>query len=108
VSLLAVTDGPAGSVVRYTTPEGEAGRLSIPAFPRSQPPHDTNRAGEAYAATLVQTLLDHGWTPGVSDPALVRRAAERASAAAALVLDRTAFGFPSEAEIDNALAAGCV
>ena len=108
VSLLAVTHGPAGSVVRFTTPQGEAGRLELPAFPRRQPPRDTNRAGEAYAATLVSMLLDHGWTPGVSDPALVRRAAQRASAAAALVLDRPVFGFPTAAEVDAALRAGCV
>jgi ribokinase len=94
--------------VRYTTPEGEAGRVVVPAFPRRRPPRDTNRAGEAYASTFVSTLLAHGWAPGVSDPALVRRAAERAAAAAALVLDRTDFGFPSDAEVDAALAAGWV
>jgi sugar/nucleoside kinase (ribokinase family) len=108
VALLAVTDGPAGSVVRFTTPLGEAGRIEVPAFPRRHPPRDTNRAGEAYAATLVTALLDHGWTPSVSDPALVRRAAERASAAAALVLDQPLFGFPADAQIDAALRAGCV
>jgi sugar/nucleoside kinase (ribokinase family) len=108
VSLLAVTDGPRGGVLRFTTPRGEAGRLAVPAFPRSHPPRDTNRAGEAYAASLVSTLLDHGWSPGVNDPDLIRDAAHRASAAAALVLDRTAFGFPTCDEIDAALRAGYV
>ncbi len=108
VSILAVTDGPAGSSVRFTTPQGEAGRLTVPAFPRDRPPRDTNRAGEAYAATLVATLLDHGWraASGVVLEDLIRLAANRASVAAALVLDRVEFGFPSPAEIDAALGAG--
>jgi len=108
VSVLAVTDGPNGSTVRFTTPEGEAGRVEMPAFPRDRPPRDTNRAGEAYASTLLASLLDGGWSPGVADPSLVRRAAERASAAAALVLDRAGFGFPTADEIDAALRAGRV
>ncbi|MCA1686254.1 MAG: PfkB family carbohydrate kinase [Planctomycetia bacterium] len=106
VAILAVTDGPAGSVVRFTTPDGEAGRIEVPAFPRSRPPADTNRAGEAYASTLVSTLLDAGWSNGVADPALVRLAAGRASAAAALVIDRHRFGFPTVSEVDAAMLAG--
>jgi ribokinase len=108
VSLLVVTDGANGATLRFTDPTGEAVRLVVDAFPRSHPPRDTNRAGEAFAATLTATLLDHGWTAGVSDPNLVRLAAERALAASALVLDRTEFGFPSPAEIDAALRAGRV
>jgi sugar/nucleoside kinase (ribokinase family) len=106
VSILAVTDGANGSVIRYMTPEGEAGRLVVPAFPRVHPPRDTNRAGEGYASTLVTTLLEGGWTPGVSDPALVQSAGLRASVAAALVLDRLDFGFPTRAEVDVALQRG--
>ncbi len=84
--------------------------LRLSAFPRRQPPRDTNRAGESYAATLLSTLLDHGWdaASGIIDDDLVRTAASRASAAAALELDKTSFGFPSGAEIDAALAAGFV
>jgi ribokinase len=108
VSVLAVTDGPRGSEVRFTTPEGEAGRITVPAFPRSRPPVDTNRAGEAYAAALVATLLDAGWSSGVFDPAVVTRAAVRASAAAALVLDNPGFGFPDDPAIDRAVQAGRV
>ena len=108
VSLLSITDGPAGSELRFTTPEGEASRVVVPAFPRSRPPLDTNRAGEAYASTLLRTLLDRDWTPGVTDPALAGFAAARASAAAALVLDRPRFGFPSDEEIDAAMSAGRV
>jgi ribokinase len=106
VSILAITSGPRGSVVRFTTPEGEAGRVEVSAFPRAHPPRDTNRAGEAYAATLLRCLLDRGWEPGVAAPELVRTAAERASAAAALVLDRADFGFPTPDEIDAALREG--
>ena len=80
----------------------------MPAFPRQQPPRDTNRAGESYAATLLSTLLDHGWdaASGVVEDDLIRTAAQRASAAAALVLDRVDFGFPGDAEIDAAFAPG--
>ncbi len=108
VSLLAVTDGPAGASIRFTTPEGDPGRLAVPAFPRSRPPRDTNRAGEAFAATLIATLLGAGWSPGVTSPDLARVAAERAAAAAALVLDRADFGFPTPGEVDAALRAGRV
>jgi ribokinase len=108
LSVLAVTDGPNGSTVRFTDPSGEPVLLQQPAFPRSRPPRDTNRAGEAFASTLLATLLDGGWSPGVAEPPLVRRAAERAGAAAALVIDRPDFGFPGPREIDDALRAGRV
>jgi hypothetical protein len=108
LAVLAITDGPSGSLVRFTTPEGDPGRVRVSAFPRSRPPRDTNRAGEAYAATLVSTLLDHDWTSGVVEEPLARLAAERASAAAALVLDRGDFGFPDPSEIDAALREGRV
>jgi sugar/nucleoside kinase (ribokinase family) len=110
VSILIVTEGAAGSTVRFTTPQGEPGLLHVPAFPRTRPPRDTNRAGEAFAATLTAALLDAGWQAGsgVISQDLARSAAERASAAAALVIDRTSFGFPTGAEIDAALGKGCV
>jgi sugar/nucleoside kinase (ribokinase family) len=110
VSILVVTDGPDGSTVRYTTTGGEARRLLVPTFPRRRPPHDTNRAGESFAAALLSTLLDDGWdaASGVVDDALIGKAAQRASAAAALQLDRVDFGFPRDAEIDEALRIGYV
>jgi ribokinase len=108
VSILVVTDGPNGSTVRFTGPTGEPGRLMVPAFPRTRPPLDTNRAGESYASTLLATLLDHDWCPerGVVAPDLIGLAARRASAAAGLVLDRADFGFPSAGEIDAATGIG--
>jgi ribokinase len=108
LSILAVTAGPDGSTVYFTTPRGDPGRLHIPAFPRGRPPRDTNRAGEAFGATLIATLLDHGWSArsGVVEHGLMRLAAERAAAAAALVLDRTEFGFPDAHEVDEALRVG--
>jgi sugar/nucleoside kinase (ribokinase family) len=108
VSILVVTDGPHGATIRFTTPDGDAGRIEVPAFPRSHPPRDTNRAGESFASTLLATLLEAGWTPGVTSPDLIQLAAERASAAAALVLDRADFGFPTQGEIDEALRIGRV
>jgi hypothetical protein len=38
----------------------------------------------------------------------LRLSATRASAAAALALDRDRFGFPTSDEIERALSAGCV
>lgn len=108
VSILAVTDGPIGSVVGFRKPDGSRGEIRQPAYPRSRPPVDTNRAGEAFASTLVSALLDDGWSPGPADEAIVRRACLRASAASALVLDRADFGFPTPSEIDEALRAGIV
>jgi sugar/nucleoside kinase (ribokinase family) len=108
LSILVVTDGPHGATLRSTTPEGEAARLEIPAFPRTHPPLDTNRAGEAFASTLLTTLIDRGWTPGSTEPSLARLALDRASAAAALVIGRLDFGFPTAKEIDEAIRAGAV
>lgn len=106
VPVLAITDGSRGSLVRARSKDGGWDEVQVDAFPRSRPPRDTNRAGEAYAANLLTTLLDHGWTSGPVAGPLIRLAAERASAAAALVLDRLDFGFPSTEEIDAALRLG--
>jgi sugar/nucleoside kinase (ribokinase family) len=110
VPIVAVTDGPRGVVLEYTDPAGERRQLHIAAFPRSRPPRDTNRAGEAFAATLLATLLDGGWSGsarGVAE-SLLRTAAERASTAAALVLDRLEFGFPAPDVIAEAMRDGRV
>jgi ribokinase len=106
--LLAVTEGSRGATVRYRSADGHTRLLSGPAFPRARPPRDTNRAGEAFAATLLRSLLDAGWTPGHAKPKMIDAALLRASAASALVLDLTGFGFPSDEEIDRALRAGIV
>jgi ribokinase len=110
VSVLVVTEGPAGSSVRFTTPQGEPGIVRLPAFPRTRPPRDTNRAGESFAACLVNTLLSQGWNPAsaVADESLMRYAMLRAAAAAALVLDRVEFGFSDDEEIEAALRDGKV
>jgi ribokinase len=107
VSILVVTDGPAGSWARFTGTDGDSKTIQVPAFPRDRPPRDTNHAGEAFAATLVSTLLREGWdpAPGVALESLVRHAMLRASAAAALVLDRVDFGFPTLEDIEAALRA---
>jgi ribokinase len=105
VPIVAVTDGPRGSEIRFTSPSGESRRIQQPAFPRVRPPRDTNRAGEAFASTLIAALLDQGWTGAarVIDEDRIRSASERAAAAAALVLDRLDFGFPARDQIDAAL-----
>ena len=108
VSVVAITNGPNGSSVRYNNLAGQRIELEVPVFPRRRPPRDTNRAGEAYASTLVATLLAEGWDRGRLTPELVGHATRRASAAAALVLDLKHFGFPTVSEVDSALASGCV
>ena len=55
---------PNGASARFTKPDGDSGTLQVPAFPRDRPPRDTNRAGEAFAATLFD-LLAEGWEPGL-------------------------------------------
>jgi sugar/nucleoside kinase (ribokinase family) len=108
-SLLSITDGPRGATVVYLRHGGGRGEVTVPAFPRRSPPRDTNRAGEAFASTLVRTLLEGGWLPGArTDEATIRAAARRASAASALVLDIEGFGFPAPGAIDAALRAGIV
>jgi len=108
VSILAITDGPQGVMVRFTHPTGDPGRIVVPAFPRRRPPVDTNRAGEAFASTLLSTLIEQGWEPesGVIEEAMIRFATLRGSAAAGLVLDRAEFGFASAEEIDAAIRLG--
>ena len=110
VSILVVTEGSSGSLARFTTPQGEPGTVHVPAFPRDRPPQDTNHAGETFAATFITMLLAQRWQPasGVVAADLVRQAMVRASAAAALVLDRTDFGFPAPEAVDIALRAGRV
>jgi ribokinase len=105
-----VTDGPHGGKVHFHAPgDREKTVLNYDAFPRDEPPRDTNHAGEAFTATFLTELLEAGWRPACSvQPAVVRAAAHRASVAAALVLDLECFGFPDRVAIDRALAAGRV
>ena len=110
MSILVVTDGPAGASARFTQPNGDPGRSECRRSLATRPPRDTNRAGEAFAATLLESLLAAGWDPSttVVDEGLMRKSMLRASAAAALVLDRVAFGFPGHLEIDAVLRSGKV
>ena len=108
VSILVITEGAEGSLARFTTEHGEPGEVRLPAFPRRSPPIDTNRAGEAFGARFAATLLEHGWKPGVASPDLIREAALKASAAAALQLDLERFGFPDETAVNEAIRNGRV
>ncbi len=107
LQLLSITDGEAGAEVACRDQAGGLRRVRVPAFPRDQPPVDTNRAGEAFAATLIKTLLSRGPLSLISTDD-VAAAAHRGSAAAALVLDIAHFGFPTDAAVDAALARGRV
>ena len=104
VPVLAITDGADGATVRFRPPGGTFAEVAVPAFALPDPIVDTNRAGEAFAAALLRALVDAGWVPGPADPGLIRRAAWRASAAAALTLRRADFGFPTDAEVAAALS----
>ncbi len=106
--IVAMTEGADGCTIDYLSETGLRATCQRPAFLRDSPPGDTNRAGEAFASTLITTLLDAGWHPGPVSEGLIRLAVDRASAAAALVLDRLDFGFPSPREIDRALSEGKV
>ncbi len=110
IPIVAITDGPRGAEVRFTDPSGERRGCVRPAFPRSRPPRDTNRAGEAFASAMLLALLDRGWDGGFRNVPQdwIREAIDRGSAAAALVLDRLDFGFPTTREIDSALRDGRV
>ncbi len=107
VPVVAITDGARGATVRFRAIGGGRDAVTVPAFPRRGPILDTNRAGEAFAATLLATLLTDGWAPSIgTDRGRVEFAAARASAAAALVLGRDDFGFATAEEIDEAVARG--
>ncbi len=67
LSVLAITEGADGSVVRFTNPVGEPISLRILPFLGAALPGDTNRAGEAFASTLVTTLLEGAGVPGVAE-----------------------------------------
>ncbi len=108
VPIVSLTDGPSGCRILYRDRDARPVGFAMSAFPRTHPPRDTNRAGEAFAARLVATLVDAEWTRGPFDRDLLEYAALRASAAAALVLDLERFGFPTTAQVDRALAAGVV
>lgn len=110
LSILVVTEGAAGAWARFTDPVGDGRMVRVGAFPRSRPPRDVNRAGEAFASRFVSEMLEGGWRPAscVAEVELVRAAMLRASTAAALVLDREDFGFPSAHQVEAAAARGVV
>ena len=108
VPIVAITDGPRGALVRFVDEAGKQDQIEIPVFPRTTPIVDTNRAGEAFAATFLATLVEAGWMPGPVPRALVERAAWRGSAASALVLGRSDFGLPTLDEVDQAVGRGWV
>jgi sugar/nucleoside kinase (ribokinase family) len=71
---------------------------------------DTNRAGEAFASFLIQSLLDQGWskTENYITSEMVQRAALGGSAAAGLTIQLPSFGFPSAQEVARVLQTGMI
>ncbi|MEW4570387.1 PfkB family carbohydrate kinase [Tautonia sp. JC769] len=106
IPVLSITDGPNGGIVRFQDSSGSLREHVEPAFPRDHPPQDTNRAGEAYASTLLTTVLESGWRGGPVEAEVIERAARRAAAAAGLVIGHKDFRFPTAGEIDDAVRLG--
>ena len=90
-------------------PAAIPGCCEVEAFPQesSAPRHQPGGRGLRGHVHCVRCSTQ-GWDAGsgVVEDEMVRAAARRASAAAALVLDRVEFGFPSANEIDEASARG--
>lgn len=107
---ISMTRGPEGAEISWIDTRGRRDRHFEPAFPRSRPPVDTNRAGEAFAANLIRSFSEQGWStdrqPLPTD--VVRQAARHASAAAGLVIDMPRFGFPTLVEVTQAVRAGSI
>ena len=78
-------------------------------FPRTGP-RRYQSCRRSFRGDLHLHAALRGWRPasGVVAEDLVRHAMTRASAAAALVLDHTDFGFPTPGEVELALGAGGV
>ncbi|WP_169976398.1 carbohydrate kinase family protein [Tautonia rosea] len=106
IPILSISDGPNGGIIRFRDPSGALREHHEPAFPRDHPPRDTNRAGESYASTLLTTLLDAGWQGGPVEAGLIEHAAQRAAAAAGLVIGHEDFRFPTPEEIDDTVRLG--
>lgn len=109
-AILSVTRGPDGARISWRDQGGERRTHDEPVFPRSRPPVDTNRAGEAFASNFVMALQEHGGlAAGLPvNEERVRLAARRAAAAAALVIDMPRFGFPSMFDIQQAIGRGSI
>jgi sugar/nucleoside kinase (ribokinase family) len=109
-AILSVTRGPDGARISWRDQHGVRRTHFEPVFPRSRPPVDTNRAGEAFASNFVMALREHGGSAACLqvDEDRVRHAARRAAAAAALVLDMPRFGFPSMFDIQEAIGRGSI
>lgn len=109
-AIICVTKGPEGAEISWKNDFGERAFHHVPVFPRSEPPVDTNRAGEAFAAFFLNELWRRGWSkacPRVTQE-MIQGAARAGSAAAGLTINMRAFGFPTGSELAGAIERGSV
>jgi len=109
-AILSVTRGADGAEISWRGDDGTRRTHFEPVFPRSRPPVDTNRAGEAFVSHFVLALRENRWSaagPQIDDER-VRYAARHAAAAAGLVIDMPRFGFPSKFEIQEVIERGSI
>ncbi len=109
-AILSVTRGAEGAEISWRGADGARRKHFEPVFPRSRPPVDTNRAGEAFASHFVMALRESGLSsPGsLVDEERIRHAARHAAAAAGLVIGMPRFGFPSRIEVQEAIRRGSI
>ena len=109
-AILCVTRGPDGADIYWTDRSGIRQNFYQPVFPRSVPVVDTNRAGEAFASFLIQSLMTQGWSKTEMNitSEMVQRASLAGSAAAGLTIQLPNFGFPSAQEVARVLQTGVI
>lgn len=109
-AIICVTQGPSGTTINWRVSTGERHFYHEPAFPRTVPPNDTNRAGEAFGSAFLKSLLQSGWCRAYNQPDLemIQRAARLASVTAGLTINITSFGFPSDDQTRSAIANGMI
>ena len=109
-AILCVTRGPDGADIYWTDRSGIRQNFYQPVFPRSVPVVDTNRAGEAFASFLIQSLMAQGWSKTEMNitSEMVQRASLAGSAAAGLTIQLPNFGFPSAQEVARVLHKGVI
>lgn len=107
-AMIAVTQGSDGAEILWVNERGQRLKHHEPVFPRSMPPVDTNRAGEAFAAFFLEELIGQGWSkarPGVTQK-MIASAARAGAAAAGLAINMPRFGFPTATQLKSTLELG--
>lgn len=107
-AILLVTKGSDGAEILWPAQAGQRQKHHEPVFPRTMPPVDTNRAGEAFAAFFLEELIGQGWSNACRSvtPKIIATAARAGAAAAGLTINLPRFGFPTAAQLKKTLELG--